>query len=216
MREEVLRILKMVEEGKITAAEAERLLSALEKERSEPPRAEERRPKAAAQELELDPSLPLKVRVRGGNLTVIRSEEARIEGKGLVLDAGGEITLTGKATLYWPGKSVLGLRVSWGNIEGEVPRLDLRLNMANAEIEGVVAGRVSVRMGNAELRLAESFEGLEGECEMGNLEIYTPVKVSVDASEKWGAVSVDPEAQDPQGPPIRIFSRAGSVEVVKA
>ena len=210
MREEVLRILKLVEEGKITAAEAERLLDALEKGESKPKPKPKRR--LAGEELKLNPEKPLKITLKGGQLVVVRSEEARLVGEGVTEEADG-VHLTGGAQLLWPGRAELEVSVYWGALEGEVPRLSLELVMGSAKLVGVEEGKVRVCMGNAELKLSREFRGLEASCDMGNLEIYTPVGVSVQAEEHWGSVSVDPAVQDPDGPPVKVSARMGEAEV---
>ncbi|RKZ18820.1 hypothetical protein DRQ18_08135 [bacterium] len=142
---EKLRVLKMLEEGRINADEAERLLHALDRKSIKSRITESLMHLlnfgAWTGEMELESS-SVSLLVSMGDLEIKKGEVPRIVYSGWVRKRGERIILRfGDATLELPPGSSLDLEVSMGDVKGEFDgRLNLLVSMGDCNL---LLGRAS-------------------------------------------------------------------------
>ncbi|MEO0180127.1 MAG: hypothetical protein ABIM74_09020 [candidate division WOR-3 bacterium] len=230
MKEEVLRILRMVEEGKITADEAERLLSALESLKAHEHRVGifvGRKAEAGFVERELPGRDGFALAISASKAELSLWEEDRVKVEAWLDELGSvEETSDGlrlnmaRAKIRIPAERSLRLELSAGKAEGEVPPItDITCSAGKAELRGLREGTVSCSAGKVEVALSAEPGVLSLDVSAGKIELLVPkerkmhiIKEEVSAC----GVFVDEGIEDPSAPQATVRGRAGKVSIRKA
>jgi|GEM_PF-1978899 len=229
MREEVLRILRMVEEGKLNAQEAERLLSALETLRA--PGAGvgisfDRKPNAEFVEKELPGRDDFNLSLSASKAELFLWDEDRVKLEAWVGDLGfanetpsGLALNMARARIHLPSGRSLRLDVSAGKAKGDIPAVaNITCAAGKAELRGLREGTVSCSAGKVEILLSPEPGPLSLEVNAGKIEILVPgerkmriIREDINA----GGVQIDGRIEDPSAPPATIRCSAGKISIRK-
>ena len=230
MKEGVSKILKMVEEGKLSAQEAEKLLSAMDESRS--PGAGvgisfgRRRQEEEFVEKELAGRDDFKLSLSASKAELMLWQEDTVKAEIWLDDLGsaeetpeGLVLNMARAKIHLPAERSLKLDISAGKVEGEVPAITaLYCSAGKAELRGMREGVISCNAGKAELHLLPEPGPLSLEVNAGKVELLVPgerrmqiLREEVNAC----GVFVDRELEDPSAPQVVIRCNAGKVSIRK-
>ncbi|MGB9589461.1 MAG: SHOCT-like domain-containing protein [Candidatus Hydrothermia bacterium] len=230
MREEILIILRMVEQGKLSAEEAERLLSLLETHhfanKAGVGISFGRRVRAEYVERELLGREDLMLAISASRAELRLWQEDKIKVEAWLEDLGSvEETARGleinmaRARIHLPSTTRLTLELSASKAEGEVPPVtNLTCSAGKAELRGMREGVISCSAGKTEITLTPEPGPLELEVNAGKLELLVPCerKMRVIREEvNAGGVFVDRGLEDPSAPQATIRCCAGKVSIRK-
>jgi len=230
MEEEITRILKMVEEGKLSAEEANRLLSSLmgaeagKHERfsvrigHDKPGAEKIvRDYEGLSEFRLDLSACM-AEMELWDQDAIHIEAWLDECCGEFTESEGAAQVKGaRVHARFPKHLKLTLDSSASRVEGEIPlQTDLNCSAGKAELRGLGWGDVSISAGKAEIELAEEPGPLKLNVSAGKVDVVVPEPRKFargSSSCSAGRVDVDERLIDPAEPPLDVDCSAGKVRV---
>jgi hypothetical protein len=230
MKEEVGKILRMVEEGKLSAEEAEKLLSAMDAPRS---------PGAGVgisfgrkrQEEFVEKELPgrddFKLALSASKAELMLWDQDTVKAEIWLDDLGsaeetpeGLVLNMARAKIHLPAGRSVKLEISAGTVEGEVPAITmLYCSAGKAELRGMREGVVSCNAGKAEVHLAPEPGPLSVEANAGKVEllVHGERKMHVLREEVNACgVFVDGEIEDSSAPQAIVRCNAGKVTITRA
>ncbi len=229
MREEVLRVLKMVEDGKISADEAEKLLSAMDSRRPSPAGvgiSMGRKAETKFVEKELPGRDNLRLSVSASKAELLLWDQDTVKAEAWLDDLGSveetpdglEINMA-RAKIHLPAGRSVRLEISAGKAEGEVPPVaQITCSAGKAELRGMREGRIACSAGKVEMALSPEPGLLNLEVSAGKLELKVPgerkmhiLREEVNAC----GVLVDKDIEDPSAPQATVRCSAGKVTIRK-
>lgn len=230
MREEVIRILRMVEKGKLSADEAEKLLLAIDVPGSPGVGVgisfgRKRETGFVEKEVLGRDDFKLSLSASKAELSLWQEDTVKVEAwlddLGSVEETPDGLVLNmARAKVCLPAKRSLWLEISAGKAEGEVPPVTrLTCSAGKVELRGIREGAVSCSAGKAEIELSEEPGPLSLEVSAGKLELTVPgerkmhiIREEVNAC----GFFVDKEVEDPSAPRATVRCNAGKVSIKKA
>jgi len=229
MREEVIRILRMVEEGKLSAREAERLLSALETRQAR--RAGVgisfgKKPNEDFVEKELPGSDDFSLSLSASKAELLVWDEDRVKVEAWIGDLGfadeapnGLAINMARARICLPSMRSLRLDVYAGKVKGDLPPVAvIACSAGKAELRGLREGAVSCSAGKVEVLLSPEPGPLSLDVSAGKVELLVPGDRKLRIIREdiiSGGVYIDTGIDDPSAPPATLRCRAGKISIRK-
>lgn len=229
MKEEVGKILRMVEEGKLSAEEAEKLLSAMDAPRSLGAGVGisfGRKRQEEFVEKELPGRDDFKLSFSASKSELMLWQEDTVKAEIWLGDLGsveetpdGLVLNMARARIHLPAGRSVQLDLSAGKVVGEVPPVTyLTCSAGKAKLQGMREGKLTCNAGKVEVALSPEPGPLIVEANAGKVELFVPgerrMHIIKEESNACG-IFVDREIEDPSAPQAVVRCNAGKVTIYK-